>query len=893
MKKILLFIHCLLVFGGLSSQTIVKGPYLQIGTSNSMIIRWETSTAANSQVTYGTSSVALTNTVSNAASVTSHSIQLTGLSPFTKYYYSIGSTTAILQSGAQNYFRTSPVPGTEAPYRFWIIGDEGNASTNQTNCKNQYNTYTGSTETNGWLTLGDNAYTQGTDAQFNTEFFQIYQTDIMKNAVLWPVPGNHDYNNGASTATTVPYYSYFSTPTNAEAGGMASGNPAYYSYDYGNIHFLALDSYGTVGGKKMYDTTGTQCLWIKSDLAATNKRWKVAYWHHPPYTMGSHNSDTESDLVKVHTDFIRVLERLGVDLILCGHSHDYERTRLINGHYGNEASFSAASHNISTSSGLYDGSSNSCPYMKDSVIQKKGTVYVVAGSSGQLGGTQSSFPHAAMYYSNATNGGSLVMDVNANRLDMKWLCADGSIRDKFTMFKDVNKIKTFTVTPTQTTIISASWPGNYIWSNTATTSSISVTTSVNTTFWVKDPNNCVADSFRFVVAVVPPSVNFNYSAGPYCNGSPVFFSDASSNSPTSWSWSVTPSAGVIITTPTSQNPSITFGNSGTYTVAHQSSNSGGPGSPLSKTITISPSPSITTVSNPTTGVICLSSSITFSSSGASTYTWSGGITNTVPFTPTASGSYTVTGIAANGCTNTAVRSITVNPLPIVSSIANPTSAIICNGSSIILSGTGASTYTWSGGITDAVAFTPTSSATYTVTGTNINGCQNTAIRSITVNPLPVISASTSNSIICTGQSATLTASGASTYSWSTSSTTATISVTPSITTTYSVSGVNANNCLNSTVLTQSVSACTGLQQIALNNGAINIYPNPNNGIFNIDFSGMDNLEVEIYNSSNKLVFSGTLHSGFNKIDLKTGTGIYYYNIIDKNTIISKGKLIIQ
>jgi hypothetical protein len=485
-----------------SQVTLVKGPYLQIGTQTSMVVRWETNVASNSRVTYGTSSLALTSTVNAAASVTSHSILITGLSAFTKYYYSVGNSTAVIQQGADNYFVTSPVPGTAGNYRFWVTGDCGNGSTNQTNCKNQYLAYTGTTTTNGWLLLGDNAYSSGTNSEFDTKFFDYYETDIMKKAVLWPAPGNHDYNNAASTATTVPYYSIFSTPVSGQAGGVASGNPAYYSYDYGNIHFISLDSYGTVGGNKMYDTLGAQAVWLKADLAANTKRWTVAYWHHPPYTMGSHNSDFEFfDLGEVRSKFIRILETRKVDLILCGHSHDYERSKLMKGHYGLESSFNASNHNLSTQSGVYDGTTNSCPYLKDSINAKNGTVYVVSGSAGQLGSTQSQFPHNAMHYSSATYGGSLILDIQNNRLDAKWLCADGVVRDKFTIYKDVNSVKIYTVTPTASTNISASWPGTYVWSNAATTNSISVTTSVNTTYWVKDPNNCVADTFKFVVNI--------------------------------------------------------------------------------------------------------------------------------------------------------------------------------------------------------------------------------------------------------------------------------------------------------------------------------------------------------------------------------------------------------
>lgn len=500
-----LFVHIIFLSCFLEAQTIVKGPYLQIGTPTSVVLRWETNIATNTRVEYGTSPSSLSFFAGNLLLDTVHEVLITGLSPFTKYYYTIGTSTSVIQGDTNNYFVTSPLPGTEGKYRFWAFGDCGNLSANQINCKTAYNAYNGNRLTNGWLLLGDLAYFFGSNYEYNTEFFNVYQTDIMKHAVMWPAPGNHDYNNTSTTTPTVPYFSFFSLPTSGQAGGIASGTERYYSYDYGNVHFISMDSYGVDGNLKMYDTLSAQALWLKQDLAANNKKWTIAYWHHPPYTMGSHNSDTELDLDSVRVNFIRVLERGGVDLVLCGHSHSYERSKLMRGHYGKEPSFVSSVHNIDSSSAMYDGGLNSCPYLKDTINNKSGAVYVVAGSAGQLGGQQTSFPHNAMFYSNVTNGGSVILDVEANRLDLKWLCADTVVRDKFTMFKNVNRVSSFTITPTQTITAYASWPGNYIWSNGDTTRSTMLSPTNNTVFWVKDKFNCIADTFKITVS--PAGVN--------------------------------------------------------------------------------------------------------------------------------------------------------------------------------------------------------------------------------------------------------------------------------------------------------------------------------------------------------------------------------------------------
>jgi hypothetical protein len=208
----------------------------------------------------------------------------------------------------------------------------------------------------------------------------------------------------------------------------------------GNIHFLSLDSYGKEENSyRLYDTVGPQVQWIKKDLAANkNRGWVIAFWHHPPYTMGSHNSDSEEELVKIRENFIRIIERAGVDVVLNGHSHGYERSRLMAGHYGMEKTFDPKKHNLSSSSARNDGSSDSAPYTK-TLKNNKGTVYVLSGSAGKLGGKQAAYPHNAIYFSDADHGGSCVIDVLDNRLELKWICADGEIRDQFTMMKEPDK----------------------------------------------------------------------------------------------------------------------------------------------------------------------------------------------------------------------------------------------------------------------------------------------------------------------------------------------------------------------------------------------------------------------------------------------------------------------
>lgn len=485
---------------------LIRGPYLQVATTNSIVVRWRTDAFARSRVRYGTVAGQLDKSADDSALGTEHIVKLTGLTPGTQYYYSIGGMKDVLQGDQNNYFFTLPTAGKEGVYRIGAFGDCGNNSVNQRNVRNAFINYLGDNYMNAWILLGDNSYPDGADAELQAKFFNIYKDDLLKKYPLFPAPGNHDYHDIEFSAEVaqktheIAYYRNFSMPVDGESGGVASHSKAFYSFDIGNVHFLSLDSYGKEDNNyRMYDTLGPQVQWVKKDLEANaNKQWVVAYWHHPPYTMGSHSSDGVGELAKIRENFIRILERYGVDLVVCGHSHDYERSGLMKGHYGPEASFNAAEHYLSTSNGRYDGS-NACPYIKSSSTNQ-GTVYVVSGSAGQLGGRSDGFPHNAMQYANDSVGGASIVEVQGNRLDLKWICADGVIRDQFTMMKDVNKTVKVSAKKGETVTLTASFVGGYQWNkSTATTRSITVKARAGKKVYeVKDPYSCVKDVFEVV-----------------------------------------------------------------------------------------------------------------------------------------------------------------------------------------------------------------------------------------------------------------------------------------------------------------------------------------------------------------------------------------------------------
>lgn len=401
---------------------ITRGPYLQALSPTSIVVRWRTDVTTDTRVNYGTS-LNFGSFKTDAILTKEHSIKITGLNPATKYYYSIGTSNFVLQSGAQNFFKTSPLQGSTAPVRIWATGDFGTGTADQIAVRDAFANYTASSPADMWLWMGDNAYAAGYDSEYQNYVFNIYPNQF-KNIPVYPCLGNHDYANvgyqsNSSLGTNFPYFSIFTVPQNGEAGGVASGTAKYYSYNYANIHFIALDSYGSLNtvGSTMYN-------WLKNDLVANTQTWTVVYFHHPPYSKGTHNSDVEVEMINMRQNIVPLLEQYHVDLVLCGHSHSNERSFLIKGHTGIANTFNN-SMKIGTSSSSFV---KTAPY--------DGTVYAVCGTSGQnVGGTSAGWPMQCMPFSNNTHNTSMLIDVNGGTLTGKFLATTGVLVDQFTITK--------------------------------------------------------------------------------------------------------------------------------------------------------------------------------------------------------------------------------------------------------------------------------------------------------------------------------------------------------------------------------------------------------------------------------------------------------------------------
>ena len=425
-----------------AATTVVRGPYLQLATPTSMVIRWRTDNTEASVVSYGLERNQLTSTAKSEGIGAEHIVQLNGLKPNTRYFYAVGAVPLAPPNPEKkaaedapgrasiNSFTTPPPVGPGKPTRVWVLGDPGTKNAVQTAVRDVYTKFTGTRATDLALLLGDNAYPDGTDADYQKAIFEMYP-QMMRSVPFWSCLGNHDGKSANSMTQSGVYYDIFTLPTQGQAGGLMSGTEAYYSFDYANIHFISLDSHDSDRS-----ANGAMMQWLKADLAATQRDWIIAFFHHPTYTKGTHDSDKDSDsqgrMNDMRAIFLPVLEQGGVDLVLTGHSHVYERSWLIDGHYGKSDTFNAAQHVKQKQDGRADGQG---VYTKPRRRTPNfGEINIVTGSAGHASSRPVPLNHPAFYLS-LNEAGSSVVDVDGLKLDFTFLNDKGEKRDWFTITK--------------------------------------------------------------------------------------------------------------------------------------------------------------------------------------------------------------------------------------------------------------------------------------------------------------------------------------------------------------------------------------------------------------------------------------------------------------------------
>jgi 3',5'-cyclic AMP phosphodiesterase CpdA len=329
----------------LGTATLLRGPYVQNLTPTSMVIVWTTVEDGASEVQYGLTDYSLKATATSTYFTTPaaapykqyyvHEATLTGLSPDTVYQYKIFTNAAELDSAAA---RTAK-PTTATSFRFAVFGDSGDGSSNQKDVATRLM----QVQPDLVVHTGDMVYDQSTYGDFETKYFQIYK-DLLQTTWLAPTMGNHDvYEFNGSTA----FVNVFVNPNNAT-------NPAerelYYSFDYGNAHFIVLNNY-----YGMTSTNSSQYNWLQNDLASTTRYWKFVFFHEP--AVSSDSNQKPRDNAAAVQNLAPLFQQYGVDIVFQGHWHYYERMKPL----------------------IYDPQKQD---MQVSTVAAGGVVYLVTGGGG-------------------------------------------------------------------------------------------------------------------------------------------------------------------------------------------------------------------------------------------------------------------------------------------------------------------------------------------------------------------------------------------------------------------------------------------------------------------------------------------------------------------------------
>ncbi|HEX5053092.1 MAG TPA: fibronectin type III domain-containing protein, partial [Planctomycetota bacterium] len=229
------------LFDGGVPLAVVRGPYLQDGTPHGAVVRWRTNQPTGTQLWLGSSPASMQSAYFDAGPSSEHAARVSGLQPETTYHYAIGDANGMFATVPPATLTTLPPPGAVRPVRAWILGDAGTADGSQLAVRNAYAIYSATHRADAMLLLGDNAYTSGTDAEYQAAVFDVYG-DWLRDTFCWSTLGNHDAMSASSATQHGVYYDVFDLPANGEAGGLPSGTEAYYSFDRGHVHFVCLDS---------------------------------------------------------------------------------------------------------------------------------------------------------------------------------------------------------------------------------------------------------------------------------------------------------------------------------------------------------------------------------------------------------------------------------------------------------------------------------------------------------------------------------------------------------------------------------------------------------------------------------------------------------------------------
>lgn len=373
---------------------LTRGPFLQLADDTGITVVFRTDTPSIGSVRFGTG--ALTSSVTGLVPSIEHAVRLSGLTPSTRYGYEVVVDGVTVAGGDAFRFRTHPAAGTASPFRLFAWGDSGLGTAGQLRLAERLSTEVGDATLS--LVLGDIIYDRGEASLYDDRYFAPY-APLLRRMVAWTAIGNHDM---ALDPLGGPYIDAFVLPTNNPLS-----TELYYSFDYGDAHFVCLDTH--VSG---HGPGSAQLLWAAADLAASNAKWKFVFFHVPPWTGGTHADDPQ-----VIAGIVPLVEAAGVDVVFSGHSHVYERTYLLKG------------------SAIVQADPGS--YLKAS--PDAGTLYVVSGTAGQTGALANP-THPLMAFQAGNVFGASVIDVAGDTLHGYFLRDDGVAVDLFQLTRGVDTV---------------------------------------------------------------------------------------------------------------------------------------------------------------------------------------------------------------------------------------------------------------------------------------------------------------------------------------------------------------------------------------------------------------------------------------------------------------------
>jgi len=376
--------------------------------------------------------------------------------------------------------------------------------------------------------------------------------------------------------------------------------------------------------------------------------------------------------------------------------------------------------------------------------------------------------------------------------------------------------------------------------------------------------------------VISKLCNVTLSAGtnPICFGKNVTLS---TNASAPIAWSTQGSGASIVVSPT-----VTT----TYTVSGTGQGTLVCIGTAAIIVSVTPLPVVSAMVNPP--LLCVGKSATVTGAGAITYTWNNGPTGVnAQLSPAVTTVYNFLGADVFGCVNsgTVLVNVSTNTLTVSSNTT------ICDGKSLNIAASGASTYTWSTGAgLSAIFVSPSLTTVFSVLGTDINNCVLSNSLSVTVNSRPTVIASSDKDNVCKGESVTLSATGAANYVWQNvitgiengASITKTLSI--DVPYTYTVTGTDANGCSKSSVVVVQVNRCTGVNEEKSKTSFASLYPNPNSGSFTVEsVGGVES--IAITDLAGRVLASYSSNTEKTEVNMNAfANGIYYAKIHTGNFV---------